>query len=447
MKKNNPVLPAKEFAERREQLMSMVGPDGIVIVPAANLLIRNRDAEFPFRQDSDFQYLTNFNEPEAVAVLVPEREEGEFILFCREKDPLTERWTGRMAGLEGARDLYQADDAFPIDDIDEIIPGLMDRRETVHYSMGVNTEFDNQVMSWVNTLKAKIRNGVNPPHEFVSLDLLLHDMRLYKTKAEIKLMKHAAKTSVGAHERAMKICEPGINEGQLDAEFMHAFRWDGMVPAYTSIVGGGENACVLHYIENNKPLEDGDLVLIDAGAEYECYASDITRTFPVNGKFSEPQRQIYQVVLDSQYAAIEAARPGNTWDDPHAASVKVISQGLLDLGLLEGDLESVIEDGSYRDFFMHKTGHWLGMDVHDVGDYKIEDEWRVLEQGMMLTVEPGIYISPDPKIDKKWWNIGVRIEDDVLITRDGNEVLTGALVKEVADVEALMAKGKAARAG
>lgn len=447
MKKNNPSLPAEEFADRREQLMNMVGPDGIVIVPSASLLIRNRDAEFPFRQDSDFQYLTNFNEPEAVAVLVPEREEGQFILFCREKDPLTERWTGRMAGLEGARELYQADDAFPIEDIDDIVPGLMDRRQTVHYSMGVNTEFDNQVMAWVNSLKAKIRNGVHPPHEFVSLDLLLHDMRLYKTKAEITVMKHAAKTSVRAHERAMKICEPGLNEGQLDAEFMHAFRWDGMVPAYTTIVGGGENACVLHYIENNKPLCDGDLVLIDAGAEYECYASDITRTFPVNGVFSDTQRQIYQLVLDAQYAAIEAAKPGNTWDDPHAAAVKVIAQGLINLGLLEGELDTVIEEGQYRDFFMHKTGHWLGMDVHDVGDYKIDDQWRVLEQGMILTVEPGIYISPDPKIDEKWWNIGVRIEDDVLITRNGNEVLTAALVKEVADVEALMAKGEAARAG
>ena len=245
----------------------------------------------------------------------------------------------------------------------------------------------------------------------------------------------------------MKICEPGLNEGQLDAEFLHAFRWDGMVPAYTSIVGGGENACVLHYIDNNEALNDGDLVLIDAGAEYHCYASDITRTFPVNGKFSEPQRQIYQLVLDSQYAAIEASQPGNTWDEPHAAAVEVISKGLIELGLLEGDLESVIESGAYREFFMHKTGHWLGLDVHDVGDYKIDDEWRVLEAGMVLTVEPGIYISPSDTVDKKWWNIGVRIEDDVVITRKGNDVLTGALIKEVADIEALMAKGQAARGG
>ncbi|PWQ94565.1 aminopeptidase P N-terminal domain-containing protein [Leucothrix arctica] len=447
MKNNNPNLPATEFAERRKQLMEMVGPDGIVIVPSASLLTRNRDAEFPFRQDSSFQYLTNFNEPSAVAVFIPEREEGEFILFCREKDPLTERWTGRMAGLEGAKADYQADDAFPIDDIDEILPGLLDRRETVHYSMGENTEFDQKVMSWVNTLKAQVRRGGHPPQEFISLDLILHDMRLYKTKAEIKLMKHAAKTSVKAHERAMTICEPGLNEGQLDAEFLHAFRWDGMVPAYTSIVGGGENACVLHYIDNNEVLNDGDLVLIDAGAEYHCYASDITRTFPVNGKFSEPQRQIYQLVLDSQYASIEASQPGNTWDAPHSAAVEVISKGLIELGLLEGDLESVIESGAYREFFMHKTGHWLGLDVHDVGDYKIDDEWRVLEAGMVLTVEPGIYISPSDTVDKKWWNIGVRIEDDVVITRKGNEVLTGALIKEVADIEALMAKGQAARGG
>ncbi len=444
MKKTPPTLSAEEFANRRRQLMDMVGPEGIVIVPSATLLIRNRDAEHPFRQDSDFQYLTNFNEPEAVAVLIPEREEGEFILFCREKDPKTERWTGRMAGLEGAQTDYQADDSFPIEDIDDILPGLMDRRETVHYSMGVNPAFDQQVMSWVNAMKAKVRSGAHPPHEFVSLDLLLHDMRLYKTAAEIKMMKHAAQTAVRSHERAMKICEPDLNEGQLDAEFLHEFKWNGMVPAYTTIVGGGENACVLHYIENNQPLVDGDLVLIDAGAEYGCYASDITRTFPVNGKFSESQRLIYQIVLDAQYAAINAAQPGNNWNAPHEAAVKVISQGLLDLGILKGTLEGVIEEEAYKEFFMHKTGHWLGMDVHDVGDYKIDDEWRVLEQGMVLTVEPGIYISPNPDVDKKWWNIGVRIEDDVLIKRKGNEVLTGSLIKEVADIEALMAKDKAA---
>ena len=444
MKKNIPTLPPEEFANRRQQLMQMVGPDGIVIIPSANLLIRNRDAEHPFRQDSDFQYLTNFNEPEAVAVFIPEREEGEFILFCREKDPKTERWTGRMAGLEGAQENYQADDAFPIEDIDDILPGLMDRRETVHYSMGVNPSFDQQVMSWVNVMKAQVRSGAHPPHEFVSLDLLLHDMRLYKTAAEIKMMKHSARTAVRSHERAMAICEPGLNEAQLDAEFLHEFKWNGMVPAYTTIVGGGGNACVLHYIENNQPLQDGDLVLIDAGAEYGCYASDITRTFPINGKFTEAQRQIYQIVLDAQYAAIEAAQPGNVWNDPHEAAVKVICQGLLGLGIIEGSLKSVIEDEAYKEFFMHKTGHWLGMDVHDVGDYKIDDEWRVLEQGMVLTVEPGIYISPNPEIDEKWWNIGVRIEDDVLIKRKGNEVLTGALIKEVADIEALMSKSKAA---
>lgn len=444
MKKILPTLSAEEFASRRQQLMDMVGPDGIVIIPSATLLIRNRDAEYPFRQDSDFQYLTNFNEPEAVAVLIPERAEGEFILFCREKDPKTERWTGRMAGLEGAQSDCQADDAFPIEDIDDILPGLMDRRETVHYSMGVNPTFDQQVMSWVNAMKAKVRSGAHPPHEFVSLDLLLHDMRLYKTAAEIKMMKHAAKTAVRSHERAMAICEPGLNEGQLDAEFLHEFKWNAMVPAYTTIVGGGENACVLHYIENNQPLSDGDLVLIDAGAEYGCYASDITRTFPVNGKFTEAQRLVYQIVLDAQYAAIDAAQPGNNWNDPHEAAVRVICQGLLDLGILEGELEALIEEEAYKEYFMHKTGHWLGMDVHDVGDYKIDDEWRVLEQGMVLTVEPGIYISPNPEVDKKWWNIGVRIEDDVLIKRKGNEVLTGALIKEVSDIEALMSKDDAA---
>ncbi len=432
-------ISIEEFSQRRSDLMDQIGEDAIAIIPSSELKIRNRDAEFAFRQDSDFLYLTGFNEPEAVAVLVPGREESEYILFCREKDPKTELWTGRMAGLLGAVENYGADDAFPIDDINDILPGLMENRNKVFYSVGNNQDFDNKVISWVNSLRAKVRNGVQAPHEFISLDVSLHEMRLFKSPQEQALMRDAAKVSVGAHQRAMKICRPGMMEYEIDAEYMHEFRKSGMVPAYTSIVGGGGNACILHYIDNNQKLNDGDLVLIDAGAENQGYASDITRTFPVGGKFSEEQRILYQIVLDAQYAAIEVAKPGNRWIDPHDAAVRVITAGLLENGLLKGDLEELISENKYFPFYMHKTGHWLGLDVHDVGDYKISEEWRELEPGMTLTVEPGIYVSPNDDIDKKWWNIGIRIEDDVLITETGNEVLTGALLKEVDDIESWMA--------
>ena len=472
-----PQFPTNEFSKRRDQLLTMIGENAIAIVPSALLKIRNRDAEFPFRQESDFLYLTNFNEPDAVAVFIPERKEGEYILFCREKDAKMERWTGRMAGLEGAVETYGADDAFPIEDIDDIVPGLMENRTSVHYSMGLDATFDQQVMSWMSGLKGKIRSGIKAPHEFISLDLILHDMRLYKSSAEHSFMRYAAKTAMASHQRAMKICKAGDYEYQLEAEILHEFRRKGMEPAYSSIVGGGENSCILHYIENNAVLQDGDLVLIDAGAEYQGYASDITRTFPVNGKFSEPQRQLYQIVLDAQKAAIEKAKAGNTWNQPHEAAVRVIVAGLLEVGLLSGELESILEkekkkeekqvaehkiksrrarhndeqfkdenaedkkeEESYKQFFMHKTGHWLGLDVHDVGDYKVDDQWRLLEAGMVMTVEPGLYISPNKKVDEKWWNIGIRIEDDILITVEGNEVLTQDLVKEVDDIERFMIK-------
>ncbi len=433
----NTISP-KEFAKRRKDLMDQIGDDAIAIIPSAELKIRNRDAEFIFRQDSDFLYLTGFNEPESVAVLVPGREESEFILFCREKDPKTEQWTGRMAGLEGAVETYAADDAFPIDDIDDILPGIMENRNKVYYSVGNNQDFDTQVISWVNTLRTKVRNGTQAPHEFVSLDVFLHEMRLFKSPQEQKLMKDAAAVSVSAHERAMANTKHGMMEFQIDAEYMYEFRRNGMVPAYTSIVGGGENACILHYIDNNQKLDGKDLLLIDAGAENQGYASDITRTFPVGGKFSNEQRILYQIVLDAQYAAIEQAKPGNTWIDPHNAAVRVITEGLVANGLLEGDVDELIAENKYFPFYMHKTGHWLGLDVHDVGDYKIDEEWRELEPGMALTIEPGIYVSPSDDVDEKWWNIGIRIEDDILITETGNEVLTGALIKEIDDIETHM---------
>lgn len=451
MTNNPPKISASEFAQRRADLMSKIGNSAIAILSSSEVLIRNRDAEFPFRQDSDFLYLTGFDEPNAVAVFVPGREDSEYILFCREKDPKTEQWTGRMVGLEGAVSQYGADDSFPIDDINEILPGLMENRSKVYYSVGVNPEFDKQVICWANSLKAKVRNGIQAPHEFISLQVFLHEMRLFKSPVEQAIMRSAAQTSIAAHQQAMKVCEPGKIEYEIEAEYLHIFRKNGMTPAYTTIVGGGENGCILHYINNNMPLKDGDLLLIDAGAECQGYASDITRTFPVNGKFSEEQRQIYQIVLDAQYAAIELAKPGNSWIQPHNAAVRVIATGLFELGLFGSDsedvdlensnnLEELIENEKYISFYMHKTGHWLGLDVHDVGDYKVGGEWRELEPGMTLTVEPGIYISPDPSVDEKWWNIGIRIEDDVLITEEGNDVITGALIKEIDDIEQWMAK-------
>lgn len=431
-------ITPQEYGERRTKLMDLIGDNAIAIIPSAEVKSRNSDAEFAFRQDSDFLYLTGFNEPKAVAVFVPGREESEYILFCREKDPKTEQWTGRMEGLEGAIENHGVDDAFPLDDIDEILPGLMENRSKVFYSVGNNPEFDKQVISWVNSLRAKVRSGVQAPYEFVSVNKFLHEMRLFKSPQEQQLMRDAATVAVAAHEQAMKTCTPEMMEYELDAEYLYTFRKAGMEPAYTSIVGGGENGCILHYIENNQVLKNGDLVLIDAGAENQGYASDITRTFPINGKFTEEQRALYQIVLDAQYAAIELAKPGNRWIDPHDAAVRVITAGLVEVGILAGDVEELISENKHFPFYMHKTGHWLGLDVHDVGDYKIDKEWRTLEAGMVLTVEPGIYVSPSDDVDKKWWNIGIRIEDDVLITDSGNDVLTGALIKGVADIEQLM---------
>jgi len=431
-------ISRQEYIDRRQKLMDIVGNDSIIIIPSGNLKVRNRDAEFAFRQDSDFLYLTGFNEPEAVVVLVPNRKEGEYIIFCREKDPTTEQWTGRMAGLEGVVENFDAEEAISIKEIDEKLPALMENRDKVYYSVGNNPDFDTRVISWVASLRSKVRKGIQAPHQFIVLDKLLHELRLIKSPAEIQLMQDAADVSIIAHERAMKTCKAGLIEYEIDAEYLHTFRKNGMEPAYTSIVGGGENACILHYIDNNAELHDGDLLLIDAGAENQGYASDITRTFPVSGTFSEAQRQLYQIVLDAQYAAIIEAQPGNDWNAPHKAAVQVIASGLIELGLLQGDLQEVIKEEKYKPFYMHKTGHWLGLDVHDVGDYKIDGEWRTLKPGMVLTVEPGIYVTPSDEIDKKWWNIGIRIEDDVLITENANKVLTESLVKEIDEIEALM---------
>ena len=418
-----------------------MGDQSVAIIPTAPVLIRNRDVEFAFRPDSDFYYLTGYVEPEAVAVLIPDRHHGEYVLFCRERDEKMEIWNGRRTGLEGACDIFGANDAFPIEDMDDILPGLLEDRDRIYYTMGNNATFDHLVLGWVNQVRKRIRTGVKSPDEFVSLNHLLHEMRLFKSRDEIALMKKAAKIAASAHKRAMSICQPGMMEYQIEAELLHEFMQNGArSSAYPSIVGGGANSCILHYTENSDELKDGDVLLIDAGAEYDNYASDISRTFPVNGRFTREQRQIYELVLAANIAAIAEVKPGKHWNDPHDTAVNVLTEGLLSLGILKGKLAKLIKEQAYKKYFMHRTGHWLGMDVHDVGDYKLDGEWRKLEPGMVTTIEPGLYFQPYKGLSSKWSNIGVRIEDDVLVTKDGNEVFTREAPKAVDEIEALMAR-------
>lgn len=420
--------------------MNMMGEGSIAILPAAPHHHRNRDTEYRYRQDSDFYYLSGFAEPEAVLCLIPGRSQGEFIMFCRERDREMEIWNGYRAGPEGAVKDFGANDAFPITDIDDIITGLMEGRERVFVSMGAQPVFDQRLMGWVNNIRAKSRTGVHAPGEFQILDHLLHDLRLFKSAEEIKVMRKAANISARAHQRAMQVAKPGMMEYELEAEFLYEFTKNGCTaPAYNTIVGSGANACILHYVDNNREMQNGDLVLIDAGGELDHYASDITRTFPVNGKFSAEQKAIYQLVLDSQLAAIASVKPGAHWNTPHETVVSILTEGLIDLGLLKGSKAECIEKESYRQFFMHRTGHWLGMDVHDVGDYKVDQQWRELEAGMVMTVEPGLYIAADcMTVDPKWRGIGVRIEDDVLVTKTGHDVITQAAPKLVEDIERVM---------
>ena len=442
-------MKKKAFSRRRRRLMETMGASSIAIIPTAPVRVRNRDVDYPYRPDSDFHYLCGFDEPEAVALLIPEREQGEFLLFCRERDPVKEAWDGARAGLEGACEVYGADDAFPIGDIDDIAPGLIENRSRIYYAMGFDAVFDQRVIGWVNRVRARARAGISPPAEVVALDRILHDMRLFKGREELEAMRRAADISVDAHRRAMAMCRPGMHEFEIEAELFYEMARRGCrSAAYPSIVAGGENACVLHYTSNRDLLKDGDLLLIDAGAEYGYYAADITRTFPVNGRFSTEQRAMYEVVLAAQEAAIDQVRPGNTFDDPHRAAVEVIVRGLIEHGLLKGRPRQAIEKERYRKFFFHRTGHWLGMDVHDVGDYKIGGEWRVFEPGMVTTIEPGVYIKAGERgVARKWWGIGIRIEDDVLVTKDGPEVLTAAAPKRAEDIEALVGTGAAGLAG
>ena len=434
-----------EFSRRRRQLMRMMGKGSIAILPAAQPRMRNRDVQYPYRQDSDFYYLTAFSEPEAVAVLAPGRAGGEYLLFCRDRDPQRETWDGTRAGPANAVSQFGADEALSIGKVDDILPKIIGDSERVYYTMGAHPEFDQRLTGWLSALSSHgSAAATHTPDQFIAVDHFLHDLRLYKSREELLAMRRAGRIAVQAHRRAMSICRPGLYEYQVEAEYMHEFHSQGGRPSYLPIVGSGPNSCILHYHANNRKLEDGDLLLVDAGCEYDYYASDVTRTWPVNGRFTAEQRAVYQVVLDAHEAAIAEVRPGNPWNQPHEAAVRVVTQGLKDLGLLEGSLANLLRTRACQRFFMHRTGHWLGMDVHDVGDYRIAEEWRVLEPGMTLTVEPGIYIPAGSRgIGKQWWNIGVRIEDDVLVTRDGCEVMTRDLPVDPDAIEAMI--GTAAR--
>ncbi|MBL4573831.1 MAG: Xaa-Pro aminopeptidase [Gammaproteobacteria bacterium] len=430
----------REMKLRRTELMAQMEPNSIALLASAPPHIRNGDAEYLYRQNSDFYYLTGLKEEHAFLALIPGRKGGEAVLFCQEKDKQKELWTGILMGPDAAREELGIDDAFPISDIDDILPGLIEGRDRVYYSMGKDDQFDNQVMDWVKVIRNKVKMGAHPPGEFLVLDHLLHELRLFKSAGEIKLMEKAAKISAEGHKRAMACCKPGIKEYEMEAELLYAFARNGSrAPAYNSIVATGENACILHYNANDSEVKEGDLVLIDAGCEYEYYASDITRTFPATGKFSPEQKAIYEIVLAAQNAAIDAVAPGVSWDEPHNASVKVITQGLVGLGLLKGKVNQLIKAEAYRDFYMHRVGHWIGMDVHDVGDYKIDNHWRLLEPGMVTTIEPGIYISPEnKKVEKRWRGIGIRIEDDVLVARQGRKILSKGIPKTVEEIESFM---------
>ncbi|BBJ95196.1 aminopeptidase P N-terminal domain-containing protein [Xanthomonas campestris] len=433
-------IGAAEYARRRKQLMQMAGEQAILILPAAPERVRSHDTHYPYRQDSDFWYLSGFPEPEAVLVLVPGRKHGEAILFCRERDAEREAWDGPRAGQEGAVAQYGMDDAYPIDDVDEILPGLLEGRSRVYYHFGRDVDFDLKLIGWLKRVREQVRHGAQPPHEFLELGHLLHEQRLFKSRDEIALMQQAADISVRAHRAAMQLVRPGVHEYQLQAEIEREFRAADAWPAYGSIVGTGSNACVLHYRANNARSRDGELVLVDSGAEYRGYAADITRTFPVNGRFSAAQRALHDLVGAAQAAALAQAQPGIAYEAGHLAAVQALTEGLLRLGLLKGTLERNLAEGHYKRFYRHKTGHWLGLDVHDVGEYRLAGESRLLEPGMVFTIEPGLYVSADDtSVEAKWRGIGIRTEDNVLITADGHRVLTDALARSADEIEAEMA--------
>jgi Xaa-Pro aminopeptidase len=433
------MIPVKTFVERRQTIAARM--QGVAILPTAPEQVRNRDAHFPYRFDSYFYYLTGFGEPEAVLVMVadPDKDAARHILFCRDKDPEREIWDGFRYGPEAAREAFGFDEAYSILKLEEMMPRLLANQSSAYCVLGQDAAWDARLTGWVNRVRQQARSGVSAPTEIHDIRSLLDEMRLFKGAEELEVMRRAAEISCSAHRRAMIRARADMNEYEVEAELLYEFRRRGaQSPAYTSIVAGGSNACVLHYVENNAWLKDGDLLLVDAGCELDGYASDITRTFPVNGKFSGAQKDVYQVVLAAQEAAITAVRPDNHWNVPHDAALQVLAQGFVDLGLCQGSVDSVIQSEDYKRFYMHRTGHWLGLDVHDAGEYKQNGEWRALQPGMTLTVEPGCYIRPSEDVPAHFWNIGVRIEDDVVVTGTGCEILTSAAPKSVKEIEELM---------
>ena len=425
------------FSERRLQLSNKVLDDSAIIVASALVKSRISDTDYAYRQDSNFYYLSGYEEPDSLILIRPNHDKEKFIIFCRDRDPLREQWDGFRTGQDGAIQEYQADNAYSINSIDQMMPELLAGVKNIYFSMSAPCGVDLKISQWVEDIRKNTRAGAEPPHNLLSLDSILHEMRLIKEDHEMDLMKQAADITTEAHIRAMQAVTPGMFEYQLEAEYLYAFNKNGArSPAYNSIVGGGNNSCILHYVENNAELKDGDLVLVDAGCEYKYYASDVTRTFPVNGKFSPEQKEIYSIVLEAHKQSMEQAKPGNKWNLMHEKSVEVIVEGLLDLGLLKGTKDQVIENGDYSKFYMHRIGHWLGMDVHDVGGYKQDGDWRDLEKGMVMTIEPGIYILDSLEdVDDKWKGIGVRIEDDIVVTESGFEVLTPNVPRTIEEVE------------
>ena len=433
-------MSTKEFSKRRKKLARAIGKNCVAILSTADLSTRTNDTYYPFRSDSDFYYYTGFSEPQALMMIAPGRPEGEFILCVRPKDPLMETWEGFMEGLDGVIKNYDANESFDIADIDTVLIDVMRSREKIAYTIGKNRFYDDKVIKAFNALKANQRQGGVIPNEIISLEPIIHEMRQIKSRQEIQLMQRSARIGVEAHLRVMRECKPDVYEYQIEASIRHQFGQYGSIPSYNSIVASGDNACTLHYVENQSKLKQGDLLLTDAGCEYQMYASDITRTIPVSGKFTKDQKAIYAIVLSAQKSAIASVKPGQTFENMQKNAIEIITRGLRKLGILKGNLSKLIKEEAYKPFYMHGIGHWLGMDVHDVGSYVNEKgKSKKFLPGMVITVEPGIYISRKSKhVDKKWKGIGIRIEDDVLVTRSGCEVLSGKLPKEIDKIEAIM---------
>jgi len=434
------MIPIKAYGIRRRHLASQMHK-GVAIIPTSPERVRSRDGYYPYRFDSYFYYLTGFSEPEAVLVIIAGNDEGatKDILFCQDKDIEREIWNGFRHGPESTREAFRLDETYPISRLDEMLPKLLANQPKVYCALGQDPGWDTRLTGWINQVREQVRSGISAPTEICDSRFLLDEMRLFKSEEELQVMRRAAEISTGAHRRAMRTTRPGMKEYEVEAELLHEFRSHGAeAPAYTPIVAGGANACVLHYVGNRMELKSGDLLLIDAGCELHGYAADITRTFPVNGKFSSVQKDVYQLVLSAQAAAISAVQPGNSWDVPHTTALQVLVQGFIDFGLCQGSVDSVIESEDYRRFYMHRTSHWLGLDVHDVGEYKKDGKWRLLHPGMALTVEPGCYIRSADNVPRHFWNIGVRIEDDVMVTKSGCEVLTASAPKTVTEIEELM---------